>query len=485
MGKFIQQTPPAKSLITGIRSIGYSFATSVADIVDNSITARATTINIYSDPLDSPYFVILDNGIGMDFDELKNAMTFGSDRSDKIDDELDLGRFGLGLKSASLSQCRRMTVISKKGPHINGMCYDLDVIEAENDWKLEILDNEQIIASPYIESLKKYETGTLVIWQNFDKIDASATNFVTSFRNAVSEAKKHVELVFHYYYDKINIFFNNDRIEKRDPFLINSAPRQQTGRTDLISMDGSVITITPYTLPFANTLTPEEKKLLGNSNIHDNQGFYIYRNRRLIIWGNWLHMSIRSEFSKLARVKIEIPSTLDKEWSLDVKKSTARIPDKIKDQIKASLEDSICRSKKTTRFKGYKEQLPELKVWNRIIQREGFIQYELNKENPLYKVLSDNLSEDDKAILDSFISQIETGLPKYSIQNDAMDDLNIVNDSENNTPEELINRICNDLSHISNNNSKEALLDELLKMDIYKSISDKKEQIMERIYIHE
>lgn len=483
MGKYITQIPPAKSLISGIRSIGYSFATSVADIVDNSITAKATEINIYADPLDEPYFAILDNGLGMNYEELTNAMTFGSDRSNKIDSELDLGRFGLGLKSASLSQCRKMTVISKEKDSINAMCYDLDVIEKQNDWILEILGADEIAKLPCYEQLKKYETGTLVIWQNFDKLDALATNFVTSFRNAVSDAKKHVELVFHYYYDSINIYFNNDRIEKRDPFLINSAPRQQTGRTDSILMDGSTIYITPYTLPFANTLTQDEKKLLGNTNIYDEQGFYIYRNKRLIIWGSWLHMNVRSELSKLARVKIEIPSTLDKEWSLDVKKSTAKIPDKIKEQIKASLEDSIHRSKKATRFKGIKEQQFEDKIWNRINLRDGFVKYELNKENPIYKLLSENLSENDKALLDSFIFQIETGLPKYSIQNDTLDDLKIVNDSDSNTPEELIDRVCKDLEYVPFN-KKEIILDELLKTDVYKSISDKKKEIIERIGVN-
>ena len=483
MGKYITQIPPAKSLITGIRSIGYSFATSVADIIDNSITAKATEINIYSDPLDDPFFAILDNGLGMNYAELENAMTFGSDRSAKIDSNLDLGRFGLGLKSASLSQCRKMTVISKEKNSINAMCYDLDIIEKQNDWVLEVLTDDEIVKMPCYEQLRKYETGTIVIWQNFDKLDALATNFVTSFRNAVADAKKHVELVFHYYYDSINIYFNNDRIEKRDPFLINSAPRQQTGRTDEILMDGSIITITPYTLPFSNTLTQEEKKLLGNANIYDEQGFYIYRNKRLIIWGSWLHMNVRSELSKLARVKIEIPSTLDKAWSLDVKKSTAKIPDKIKEQIKASLGDSIRRSRNTTRFKGFKEQQFEDKVWNRINLRDGFIKYELNKENPLYKILSENLSETDKKLLDSFIFQIETGLPKYSIQNDTLDDLKIVNDSDINTIEELIDRVCNDLECVSDR-KKEFILEELLKTDVYKSISDKKEEIMERIGIY-
>ena len=196
MGKFITQVPPAKSLIAGIRSIGYSFATSVADIIDNSITAKATEINIYADPLDVPYFAILDNGLGMNYEELKNAMTFGSDRSNKVDDSLDLGRFGLGLKSASLSQCRRMTVISKAENVINGMSYDLDEIEEQNDWVLEILTDEEIFFMPCVDQLRKYETGTLVIWQEFDKLDALATNFVTSFRNAVSDAKNMLNSFF-------------------------------------------------------------------------------------------------------------------------------------------------------------------------------------------------------------------------------------------------------------------------------------------------
>ena len=156
---------------------------------------------------------------------------------------------------------------------------------------------------------------------------------------------------------------------------------------------------------------------------------------------------------------------------------------KIKGQIKASLEDSIHRSKRTTRFKGVKEQQFEDKVWNRINLRDGFVKYELNKENPLYKLLSENLSETDKRLLDSFIFQIETGLPKYSIQNDTLDDLKIVNDSDSNTPEELIERVCKDLECVPSS-KKEAILDELLKTDVYKSISDKRDLIIERIGVY-
>lgn len=114
MSKIVRQIPPANALINGIRAIGYNFSTSVADIIDNSIDAKAKNIDVFSDPIaENPYFCILDDGIGMNENELNNAMIFGSDRSSKEADELDLGRFGLGLKSASLSQCRELIVISK------------------------------------------------------------------------------------------------------------------------------------------------------------------------------------------------------------------------------------------------------------------------------------------------------------------------------------------------------------------------------------
>jgi len=145
MGRIIKQIPPAKALINGIRSIGYSFSTSVADIIDNSISANSTRIDIFSDPLvEKPYFIILDNGIGMNEKELINAMKFGSDRRNRMDGQLDLGRFGLGLKSASLSQCRELVVVSKCKDEINAMSYDLDIIEKTDDWNMIVLEEIEI-----------------------------------------------------------------------------------------------------------------------------------------------------------------------------------------------------------------------------------------------------------------------------------------------------------------------------------------------------
>lgn len=484
MSEYVKRDFPTKALMNGLRAIGYSFSTAVADIIDNSISAEAHSINVFFDPLaQTPYFCILDDGHGMDSAELNNAMLPGSDRTGKEDCELELGRFGLGLKSASLSQCREFIVASKKAGTLNAMSFDLDVIEnsSRNDLLLGILSEEEINALPYIDSLRAYESGTLVVWIKFDKLESTAKSFEDSFRNVVSEAKKHVEFVFHRFYDTIEIFFNNKRIEQRDPFLLGSFGRQQTGRTTKLTIGNSTITITPYTLPFANSLTAEEKSLLGNpKSIYDDQGFYIYRNKRLISWGNWMRMGVRSELNKLARIQVDIPSTLDEVWTLDVKKSSARIPDIIRGQIKAAVEDSVIRSKRTTRFPGVKEQTAELRIWDRITEHEGNIRYQINRKTPAIVALENALGEQEKELFEMVLSQIECYLPKYSISNDSMDSLKIVNSGEDTEEERLIKEIEAIIS-LCDDDIKDSVFDNIFVAENYQRLLFRKDEIKRRI----
>lgn len=487
MSELVEKQFPAKALLTGLRAIGYSFSTAVADIIDNSVSAEANTINVYFDPLASiPFFCILDNGKGMDSSELNNAMLPGSDRTNKEECELELGRFGLGLKSASLSQCREFIVASKKHGNVNVMSFDFDVIEDHNKLMLKVLNEEEIAALPYIDLLRTYESGTLVIWNKFDKIVSSAKSFEDSFRSVVSEAKKHVELVFHRFYDNIEIYFNNKRIERRDPFLLGSFGRQQTGRTTSITIGDSIISITPYTLPFANSLTSEEKALLGYpKSIYDEQGFYVYRNKRLISWGSWMHMGVRSELNKLARIQVDIPSSLDDVWTLDVKKSSAKIPDIIKNQIKASVEDSIVRSKRTTRFPGAKEQTPEVKIWDRINEHEGKIRYQINRKAPAIVALEGVLGESEKELFEMVLSQIECYLPKYSISNDSnMDALTIVNSGDDAEDERLIQEIEMILS-LCDEAMKPNIFESIFIAENYQKLLSKKEEIRRRVFGNE
>lgn len=471
--------PPAASLIQGLRCIGYSFSTALADIIDNSISAGAKNIQILADPdVDEPYLCVFDDGCGMGRKELDNAMTLGSDRENKEDSDMELGRFGLGLKSASFSQCLKLTVASKKTSRINAMCYDLAKIQSLNEWVIEDLEDDEIDLLPEINRLKEANSGTLVIWQDFDKLQEESASFRDSFLAAVTEAKKHVEFVFHRFWDEINIEFNGHRIEKRDPFL-SELPCSQKGRTQTINVDGQQIVVTPFVLPYANSLTEENKKMLGNpKSIYDDQGFYIYRNKRLIIWGSWLHMNIRSEFNKLARVRVDIPSSLDSLWMLDVKKSSAKIPDKIKVQLQSSIKDSIVRSKREVRYPGKKEAEAEHPLWNRVDLHGGKVKYELNRESsPIYNELVGSLDDGQIQLLNAYLDKVEEYLPKGMIVADNADSLQIMNSGDDDDEEDLIEEIL----HLANLSKDPVVsVQKLLEDQSYSKLQSRRDEIIKR-----
>lgn len=480
MAQEIIKIPPAKSLIFGLRCIGYNFSTALADIIDNSISAEAKNIKVFSNPdAKEPFVVIFDDGCGMGRKALENAMTLGSDRETKEDCELELGRFGLGLKSASFSQCLRLTVASKDCNRINAMRYDLKKIEITNEWKLDILDDDEIKQLPEIERLIDAQSGTIVIWEQFDKIEESSKSFKDSFIATIGLAKQHIEFVFHRFYDKINFEFNGHKIEKRDPFL-SGYTNSQEGRTQEILIDGSKIIVTPFVLPYANSLSEEQKKMLGNpKSIYDDQGFYIYRNKRLIIWGSWLHMNIRSEFNKLARVRVDIPSELDSMWVLDVKKSSAKIPDRIKEQLKISVKDSIIRSKREIKYPGKKEAEAEMPLWRRVEFHGGVVKYEINKEdNPIYTQLISILDEDQRKLLDAYLDKIEEFIPKGLIVSDNADSLRILNSEEAQEEEKLMNEL---VEFAKNSLNPEMCVEILINSQGYKKILHRKKEVLELI----
>ena len=155
-------SPSAKNLIHALRDIGYSLETAIADIVDNSISANASEINIYINfNFDNSYIAIVDNGIGMNEDSLKNAMKIGSCDPISFRPINDLGRFGLGLKTASFSQASRLTVVTKENNNNTyARCWDLDYISKTEEWQLEILNTK---LNKIAELHKLSQSGTLVL----------------------------------------------------------------------------------------------------------------------------------------------------------------------------------------------------------------------------------------------------------------------------------------------------------------------------------
>ena len=192
-------------------------------------------------------------------------------------------------------------------------------------------------------------------------------------------------------------------------------------------------------------------------------------------------MGIRSELNKLARIQIDIPSSLDAVWTLDVKKSSAKIPDKIKERIKMAIEDSVARSKRTTRFPGVKEQSIECKVWDRINEHEGKVRYQINRSLPAIAALFEAIGENEKHLLEIVLSQIECYLPKYSISNDNMDALTITNSGEDAEEERLIEEMIQILA-MFDDNMREKVFDDMFLTEGYQKLYKRKEEIRRRIF---
>lgn len=481
MATTIQLFPPAKKLINSMRCMGYNFSTSLADIIDNSISANASEVLVkYETLIENPYLEIIDNGCGMSFDELKQALIFGSDREYG---EYEYGRYGLGLKVASLAQCRELVVCSKRNSSIFCLSYSLNLIEKTNNWDVIVYDEKEIENIPNIDLLKNYKSGTIVMWRDFDLLRAESKpeNFKENLRKCITEARDHVALVFHRI-ENVRITFNDNKIPKRDPFLLGSKPRQTSGIPKKIPVYDNEIVVTSHILPNANTLTSEERELLGlrsGMSIYDDQGFYIYRNKRLIIWGRWLRMNSRNEFNKLARIQVDLTSALDSIWELDVKKSIVKIPEFLKESLKTNVLDSMIKSKRVIVRPGKVEESSPNKIWLRKEFGADGVSYELSKENTLYTKLYEEINSELLPYFEAYLLQIEKNLPKFKIKDDVEANY-VFQNKVAETEDDLKNELISIVNEISCSNREELLLT-LLNQERYKSLIHRIEDIKKEL----
>ena len=409
--------PFAPILVESTRSIGYSFEAALADIIDNSISKDAKEIQVRFSSIREQYISIIDDGCGMSESELETAMRYGSQSSLDLRDERDLGRFGLGLKMASLSQCRKLTVITKKDGVICGARWDLDYIIETGDWSLMIYNENDVSDFPHVDILKGYSSGTIVMWTVFDRLNIGAANPHKVFDEKIEIARAHVALVFHRFMGdenfskRLKINFNNEKVEPVDPFLTTNAATQPLTE-QIIHIEGNVIKVKPYVLPYISKMSTKDKNQVGDINdLRQNQGFYVYRNKRLIVWGTWFRLIKQYELNKLARVRVDIPNTLDAIWEIDVKKSTASLPDIIKHNLVSIVVSTVGRSERVYKYRGRNVKNDDLvHIWEPIDNR-GTIQYLINRDLPLYKSLEESLDEQGARYLDSFIKTIEDAFP--------------------------------------------------------------------------
>lgn len=383
-------TPRASMLIESMRDIGYSLETALADIIDNSITARATTIQIFADIRNSESKIgILDDGEGMTETDLLDAMRPGSRNPRDERDRTDLGRFGLGLKTASFSQCRRLSVVTRRAGVTSAAVWDLDFVEQhDDDWLVQIPDNPASI--PWADKL--CESGTLVVWENLDRLidrDGSEKGLAHAIR-CIDDTREHLELVFHRFLSgargakKIFVLLNNRPLVPFDPFNSNN-PATIADPIERIKVGDQEVVVRCFTLPHHSKVSPAEwDRYAGREGYLKSQGFYVYRGNRLIIHGTWFGLARQMELTKLARVLIDIPNDLDTEWKIDVRKASAQPPRQVRDRLQKIIEVIGATSKRV--YKGRGRILAadsRLPVWNRI-QNKNEITYQLNLDHPVF-----------------------------------------------------------------------------------------------------
>lgn len=324
--------PNAAALIESLRAFGYTPETAIADLIDNSITANSTEVRIDFAWKGSKSFIsIVDDGGGMDEDALVNAMRAGSRSPKDVREPHDLGRFGLGLKTASFSQCRSLTVASKtSGGSLSIRRWDLDEVEATGEWRL--LKGSTSETATILEILESRDSGTAVIWESLDRIVGDVTSdderAEKHFFNIADSISAHLSMTFHRLISpSFRLLVSGQPVKRWDPFLEGNAARQVLG-TEKLEIDKSIVTVDPFVLPHRNKLTQEEFHLAGGSRgWNDLQGFYVYRGDRLLVAGDWLGFRFsKEEHYKLARISIDIGNDMDELWQIDVRKSVAVPP---------------------------------------------------------------------------------------------------------------------------------------------------------------
>ncbi len=430
-----REIPPyAPVLMESTRAIGYSLEAAIADIIDNSIAAKAGKVQLFFFPIDDAYVCILDDGFGMDDSQIDRAMQYGSMSPSEARESSDLGRYGLGLKTASLSQCRVLTVISKQNDSIIGRQWNLDYVAKTGRWSLLVLDEDELDAVPHISDLRKQNHGTLVVWQKLDRLLMGELDFEKSFGRKMDAVRSHLELVFHRYLTgeqgikKLEIDFNGVRINAADPFLLKKST--QAMDTETLIVRGKKILVKPYILPHISKLTEAEKEQLGGKEgIRKNQGFYVYRNKRLLIWGTWFRMMRQGDLSKLARVMVDIPNDLDDLWTLDIKKSHAVPPAEVRQNLQVLIDRIADKSKRTWTFRGKKETLDTVEhMWSRLKTPNYGVTYAINRDHPLVEQIV-SAFPDAKAKVETLLRYIEQSIPLNQLYVDLNNDEKLENDS--------------------------------------------------------
>lgn len=334
--------------MSSLRDMGYDFAQAVADIIDNSVSARATRVSIDVEfDGDDSWVRITDNGKGMNPTELREALRYGSDQ--EYEDE-SLGKFGLGLKTASMSQCQRLSVASRwnrERANIAAYSWDLTHVRRTNRWEILALEagrETERLWDPLLEHV-----GTVVLWERLDRILGYKHPYGELARKRIPqmcrELEAHLGMVFHRFLSgeqrsrPFRIDINGNQLAPWDPFCRLEPATLSLPATSLeCEYEGvrGTITIAPFILPRQEAFSSEEAFRLagGPRKWNAQQGFYTYRAGRLVQSGGWSHLRANDEHTKLARIAVHFDPVLDEAFKINVAKMRVQLPAVVREEVR-------------------------------------------------------------------------------------------------------------------------------------------------------
>ncbi|MBK9246082.1 MAG: ATP-binding protein [Burkholderiales bacterium] len=349
-------------MMEALRGLGYSTAASLADIIDNSISAGATEVRVDFAWLGtSSRISVLDDGRGMNDAELESAMRLGEKSPLDARAPGDLGRFGVGLKTASFAQCRQLTVATVKAGEHSCLRWDLDALVDNPDGGWLLFEGAALGSERFLEPLANRTAGTLVLWEKLDRIVTCGFT-ADDFNDLIDRVEAHLAMVFHRLLQapkpSLCLLLNGRPVAPWDPFMVGHPAKPWASPIARTNTDAGPVEVECHVLPHKDRLTSRELAVAAGPNGWTaQQGFYVYRNERLLVAGGWLGLGPgrawnREEAHRLARIRLDIPNTADAAWTIDIRKSTARPPVSLRPWLTRLAEDTRERARKVFAFRG-------------------------------------------------------------------------------------------------------------------------------------
>lgn len=397
--------PRASAMIEALRGLGYWAGTALADIVDNSISARAQSVSIrFAWDGDGSTVTILDDGVGMDAVELDAAMRLGERSPLESRAADDLGRFGLGLKTASFSQCRRLTVASMSDGIMNCLRWDLDLLASSPDHGWHLFEGTEPGSEHLLEPLLAARKGTLVLWECLDRIVTPGFS-EQNLLDLMDEVESHLAMVFHRYLESaripLRISVNDRPVEPWDPFLKNHSATWSSPVQKILTQTDTV-EVQCHVLPHKDHLTSwQDLSAAGPRGWTAQQGFHVYRNRRLLLAGSWLGLGqgrswTKEEAHRLARIRLDIRNSADADWKIDIRKSVASPPVSLRPELTRLAEDTRSRARRVFAHRGQpRSRNPDrtvIQAWNAVHAASG-IRYRIDHEHPAVRSVLDDAGD--------------------------------------------------------------------------------------------